>query len=527
MTLVPPPPRPLSPYRAAATLAAAILPALLLTPLVGQTPVADPVPSVQSSGIAVHYRTFAVPPRTNNNRPYARINHVKPFTTNWLGVNDLNGPLYWIDYQGQVVSYLDFRSGFPAFRSSPGLGTGLASFAVHPEFATNGKFYTAHTEAPATAPATIPLPLPATSSLQGVVIEWTADNPSAHPFAGTRRELLRIDFPGTIHGLQELAFRPDIGPGHPDYGLLFICVGEGQVLQRGPLGNTGTPTSPLGTLLRIDPLGTNAAGGRYGIPADNPFVGQVGAIPEIYAYGFRNPHRITWNEHTGDLYLTDIGEQNVEELNIVVAGGHHGWPVREGTYLLNPSGDVSKVYPLPADDTGFVYPVAMYDHADGAAIAGGFVYRGSRIPQLTGMYLASDVRDGTLWLAPATDLQLGTLTPLRRWALTADGRTTTNIKTLVGNTNRTDTRLGTDHFGEIYLLTKQDGIIRKLVAASEPATGLGWLEGRPWVDGWVDSDSASGQLNVAQFPWVYSAAWQQFVFVSAAQQAANWYFIPR
>ena len=493
-----------------------------------QTAIQDPIPNVAPSGVTVWKREFATFPSTSGTRPYARINQVEPFSleNKWLGVNDLRGPFYMMNYQGAVVEYLDMRDEFPKFDDSPGLGTGFTSFAAHPEFDQNGIFYTSHTESGGSGTPTIPLPTDVNEVLQGVIIEWKATDPTAIPFSGTKRELLRIDLTGTIHGFQEIAFHPGIDASHPDYGLLFICIGEAQTLQRGPLSNIGTIESPISSLFRIDPLGTNSRNGQYGIPADNPFVGTPGAVEEIWAHGFRNPHRIAWNDQTGDLLLTDIGERQIEEINIIEPGKNYGWPFREGAFLLDPDGVTDVVYPLPPDDSGYTYPVASYDHDDGFAIAGGFVYRGDRHPALDGMFLSSDVRSGALWLVPADDLQQGSSVPLKKWFL-RDQNGTINPYTMVGNTVRTDLRIGTDHFGDIYILTKQDAKVRKLIREGEPQAGYGIFEGYPWTDHWVDSGSFLGWANVLHYPWVWLEGVSRYAYAAPSQSPDGWIYLPR
>jgi glucose/arabinose dehydrogenase len=508
-----------------------LLPLLLAstTGLSAQTVVDDPVEPVRSSGVFVWIRDFAEIPHSSSSRPFARINQVEPFSkaNGWLGVNDLNGPMYMVNYQGNPMEYVDLRDIFPDLVTSPGLGTGFTSFAAHPQFDQNGRFFTAHTESGNSAPATLPLPRPVNERLQGVIVEWTAADPTNPVFSGTRREILRVDLPGTIHGIQEIAFRPDIPADHPDYGLLFICIGDGQTLQMGPLANTGSIKSPLGTVLRIDPSGTNANAGQYGIPPDNPFVGTPDAVEEIWAYGFRNPHRIAWDNVKDRLLLTDIGERQIEELNVVEPGQHYGWPVREGPFLLDPDGNTDVVYELPQDDTGFTYPVAMYDHDEGFAIAGGFVYGSDRIPGLKDMFLASDIRSGKLFLVPADNLEPGTTSVFQRWYLRNASNIILDPFQMVGSSNRTDLRIGQDHFGQIYILTKQDGIVRKLVSEAEPASGYGLLEGFPWSASWIDARGFLGWAFVADYPWVWLPSLQKYAYAAPTQMPSGWLYLPK
>lgn len=500
---------------------------LMSSPGSAQTVVEDPAPPVKIERVFVWKREFAEFPRTGSG-PVNRINQVEPFSkgNGWLGVNDLNGPFYVVNYQGTVREYVDLRDVFPDFVSSPGAGTGFTSFAAHPEFDENGIFYTSHTDRGGSGNPTLALPGAVNEALQGVITEWTASDPAAPVFEGTRREILRIDLTGTIHGFQEIAFRPDIPETHPDYGLLFICIGEAQTLQRGPLSNIGTIESPMGTLFRIDPMGSGSVNGEYGIPADNPFVGVPAAVEEILAYGFRNPHRIAWDNQNDHLILTDIGERQVEEINLIQPGGNYGWPDREGPYLLDPDGNTDVVYELPPDDTGYSYPVAMYDHDEGYAIAGGFVYRGERIPGLTGMFLASDIRTGSLYMLEADSLEAGTLSPLKRWFL-RDENGIVDPLAMVGSSSRTDLRIGRDHFGEIYVLTKRDGVVRKLIHESEPQSGYGIFEGYPWIQRWIDTGSFIGFVEVSKYPWTWVDRLGKYVYAAPSEAPSGWIYFPR
>jgi len=175
------------------------------------------------------------------------------------------------------------------------------------------------------------------------------------------------------------------------------------------------------------------------------------------------------------MILTDIGQSNIEEVNLGVRGGNYGWPVREGTFVT----DTVKGYPLyalPPDDAkhGFTYPVAQYDHIDAttslgkAAIAGGYVYRGTAVPALAGRYLFGDIVRGRVFHVPVTDLKLGSQATIQELRLLRHGAPVTLLD-LVGPSSppgRVDLRFGQDESGEIYIVTKQDGKIRKLAAAA-------------------------------------------------------------
>ena len=257
-----------------------------------------------------------------------------------LFVNDQRGLIYEVQ-RGSSSLYFAVRDQLPNFIDAPGLGTGLASFAFHPDFATNGKLYTVHSEAGTSGTPDFKGPTaPINSSGQiSVVSEWTAANPSGATFSGTRRELFRVYFPGTIHCAQEIAFNPNAGAGDPDYGKLYVCLGEGSSYLKGLWTNEHRLDSPMGTIFRIDPLGNDSANGNYGIPTDNPWVDSTDAsvLKEIFAYGFRNPHRINWDTGgTHRFFVGDIGETRVEELNVLQAGGDYGFPGARGDLSPRP-----------------------------------------------------------------------------------------------------------------------------------------------------------------------------------------------
>lgn len=442
--------------------------------------VSDPVPEVPAdSGIVLELEEFVTIPSSNNSSPRARINHLKPLYDGQgrLAVNDLRGKL-WVIADSVVTEYADLDDLFPAFRDSPGLGSGFTSFSFHPDFANNGKFYTAHSEAPGTAPADFPSPLTnAPVSLQGVITEWTASDPAAATFAGDRREILRVDLTHTIHGMQEISFNPNAESGEADYGLLYICIGDAGATIQGYPGNTSRLDSVLGSILRIDPAGTDSANGEYGIPADNPWAtdGNADTFGEIWAYGFRNPHRISWDAAgDGKMLSGDIGERNIEEVNLIEAGGHYGWNQREGTFVINPdfennpsAGEREEVFELPGNDAsfGFTYPVAQYDHNQGAAIVSGYVYRGSSAPLIAGKFIFGDILDGRVYFADADTMEQGTQSTIFELSLQLDGEITTISD--IGGSSRADLRFGYDESNELYLLEKSRGMVFKVVGASD------------------------------------------------------------
>ena len=177
--------------------------------------VTDPVPgSIVKSGVAVKLVDFITAPPTAASPPLARhsLLYHSGDGSGRLFVNDLRGKLYVID-QGQLSVYLDLASQRPDFIASPGLATGFQSFAFHPDFAVNGKFYTTHCETVGTVPADLVSPTTVSAALHSIVTEWNASYPGANVFSGTDREVVRIEQPTVIHGLQEIGFNPTASPG--------------------------------------------------------------------------------------------------------------------------------------------------------------------------------------------------------------------------------------------------------------------------------------------------------------------------
>ncbi|RKX32474.1 MAG: hypothetical protein DRP71_11975 [Verrucomicrobia bacterium] len=442
--------------------------------------ISNPLPPVPWSNVTLLLEYFSEVPASNSSYPKARINHLKPAGdgTGRLFANDLNGRMYLVS-EGASSLYLDLKGLTSTFKSAPGLGTGFTSFSFHPDYATNGKLYTSHSENPGSGTPDFDLPNTSDSvALQGVIIEWTATDPTADVFAGTRRELLRVNLSGTIHGMQEIEFNLSAKSGDADYGMLYICMGDGGSTISGYPENTSRLDSHQGTILRIDPMGTSSANGNYGVPTDNPWAsdGDAETYGEIWAYGFRNPHRITWDTGGDHIMLTaGIGERNIEEVNMVEPGNHYGWNHREGTFVINSewvhkpeNGSNYDIFPLPPDDDtyGYTYPVAQYDHDEGLAIAGGYIYRGSSAPDLVGKYLFGDITDGVLYFVEAGDLVQGSQAPIEKFRIKLDGNPT-SMQGIIGR-SRTDIRFGYDEEGELYITEKQKGKIYKIVGAEGP-----------------------------------------------------------
>ncbi|HWA35817.1 MAG TPA: PQQ-dependent sugar dehydrogenase, partial [Cyclobacteriaceae bacterium] len=341
-----------------------------LDPNALKNPIPDPIPM---SDLVVKLEEVAQIPPSDTVSPFTRITKLAPQPrTGTLFVVDLRGKLYRLNGSKPEV-YLDLTRLRPKTLYKPGHASGFGSFAFHPEFMKNGLLYTVHTERPGSGSPDFSFPDSIKVVTQGVVTEWRAKSPAGFPFEGESRELFRVNMPSQIHGIQEVTFNPMSKPGEDDYGMLYIGIGDGGSAENGFGFLCHNPEKIWGTVLRIDPRGTNAPNGHYGIPKDNPFAktDNPNINREIFALGFRNPHRITWNKK-GEMIVPNVGHHNIEALYLVKPGSDCGWPMREGSFVIDPSQNMHNIYPVPADDakSNFTYPIAEYDHDEGDAIAG-------------------------------------------------------------------------------------------------------------------------------------------------------------
>jgi glucose/arabinose dehydrogenase len=407
-----------------------------------------------------------------------------------LFVNDMRGKLYVI-VDCTATVYMDVKSLVgKGFHDQSGQ-QGFSYWVFHPEFAKNGIFYTVTSENKDTGMPDFPATQPIfnnkgkriASSHHDVIREWKATNPSANTFSGTMREILRIEEPYPDHNTGQLAFNPNAKPGDADYGMLYIAVADGgsdgfPVSDTDPLDNGQNLGTPLGKILRIKPLGNNSTNGKYGIPGDNPFVddGDPKTLGEIWAYGLRNPHRFSWDTGgDGKMLIIDTGQAFIEEVNLGLKGANYGWGEREGTWVIDENNE-NVIYELPDNDRDFnyTYPVAQYDHDIppgvtefyGIAIAGGFVYRGIGIPELVGQYIFADFgSDGRFFHVPVDELVEGKQATIKELRL-FEGKKERSFLEIVGK-KRTDVRFGIDEAGELYVTSKQDGKVRKIVPSPE------------------------------------------------------------
>lgn len=462
--------------------AAAIAQAAPSDPGAGRVVTPDPIAArILPSGIAAELVEFCTPSPTRATAPRAMLNFMYHAGdgSGRLFVNDSRGKLWAINgTTGAAKLFLDLATARgAAFIGNELRPVGLRSFAFHPDLARPGqpgyrRFYTIGTETVASRPVGVRVLGGAYPAyLDNVVAEWRLDARTLSKVdPASRREVLRIAHPAPDHCADQLMFNPRAVPGSSDYGKLYIGVGDGGNSPNNTdrYNQAQDQTSALGKILRIKPV-KQADGSAYRVPTDNPFVHRRGWLPEIWALGLRHPQNFSFDPATGTMLLTDCGQAQIEEVNLGRKGANYGWPLREGTFVTDRFDD-NTLYALPADDVsrGFTYPVAQYDHDEGdlarkSAITGGFVYRGANIPALQGHYVLGDIVTGRVFHVPVTELQPGTQTPLRELTLTRGGQAVT-LMALVAGPNRVDLRFGQDEAGELYILTKQDGKIRKLAA---------------------------------------------------------------
>jgi len=350
----------------------------------------DPIPEpIPTSGVEVALETVATGLTAPNWGTHAGDG------SNRLFVVDQAGVVHAIDLaSGARSAFLDVSARLvPLGAFGPGSfdERGLLGLAFHPDYPNNGLLYT-YTSEPADAVADFPLPAGVAANHQSVVSEWSVPSPESPASVvdpASRRELFRVGQPQFNHDGGALAFGPN--------GMLFVSLGDGgsaddQGAGHSEGGNGQDPANVLGTILRIDVDGNDAANGQYGIPANNPFRSQAMHAEEIYAYGLRNPFRISFDSSTGDLYIADVGQNDVEEIDLGMSGANYGWRFKEGSFFFdaNDAGPGFVIGDDPGVPQGLVDPIAEYDHDEGAAIIGGFVYRGAGIPELAGRYVFGD-----------------------------------------------------------------------------------------------------------------------------------------
>lgn len=331
---------------------------------------------------------------------------------------DGSGRLFIIEKPGRIRIVKDGRLLPEPFLDvvnvvkSSGNEQGLLGLAFHPDYERNGRFFVYYTAL----------------DNDNTVAEFRVSSDANRADPGSGRELLAVPdrFPNHNGGM--LAFGPD--------GYLYIGLGDGGSAGD-PDGNGQDLLVHLGKILRLD---TNS-GSHYGVPDSNPFITRSSARPEIWAWGLRNPWRFSFDRQTGDLWIADVGQDSVEEVDFQPAGSkggeNYGWNVLEGSECFKPA--------TGCDTTGMVLPIFEYSHDEGCSITGGYVYRGKAYPDLAGAYLFTDYCSGNLWVTRQV----------------ASGEFKTEQ---AGMFRRSVSSFGEDEAGELYVTVDPAGAVFRLVA---------------------------------------------------------------
>lgn len=342
-------------------------------------------------------------------------------------VVEQGGRVYKFDNQQNIATASVFINVTSAISGASGGEMGLLGMAFHPNWPTNPRAYLSYTALNS-------------GQLVSRIVEYQSQDGGSTLATSTARIILQLNQPQTNHNGGNITFGPD--------GFLYAGFGDGGGGGdgHGAIGNGQRLSTLLGKMLRIDINGTGPT--PYAIPAGNPYAGNAvcnmdtGAFaqncPEIYAYGFRNPWRWSFDSGSGQLWVGDVGQNLWEEVDQVVAGGNYGWRCFEGNHSYNGT--------CGPNAASAIKPVAEYDHGQGSAITGGFVYRGNAIPALSGRYVFADYGTGRLWhIAPDTAPTLQVSAGL--------------------NTGINPSSFAQDHAGEIYL-TNLNGSLHRLIAGS-------------------------------------------------------------
>ncbi len=406
---------------------------------------------------------------------------------------ELSGQVFRLASDGSAALWFDLAAALAQhgrqLDTTPNLESGLRSIAFHPDFASNGRFYISALLARPANPADLHYlsDVGASIAVDSVVMEWTADPATMTVNSGSLRELFRIGLPRYEHPIKQIAFGPD--------GLLYIAHGDGGTPSTTP-GIDGQLSHALGKILRIDPLAAPSA--PYTVPADNPFSGRDGALGEIWSLGHRNPHHLAFLSDSS-LVVAEPGHANLDEINLIVKGGHHGWSAREGTYVHHEAGGLhDSLSALPLDDAayGFVYPAIQFGHpgqrgssATGHALGGGYVPgNGStldgryfycefatwgQIYYATPAELTATVRQGaptaltqaTMWQARLLfDHDGDPSTPAQARASMVE---IVSESANYAGAGRADIRFGQGPDGTLYLMSKNNGLVYR-IANSRP-----------------------------------------------------------
>jgi glucose/arabinose dehydrogenase len=366
------------------------------------------------------FSIFLLPIATNMSAPLYGIS--PPGDTHRLFVLEQNG-LVRIIQDGVLLPTpaLDLQSVVqpPLNATNANDERGLLGLAFHPSFNDTSSpgyqtLYTYNSEMiPSNTLPTYPLPAGATNNYKNAINEWKISSTNGNIIdPSTLREVISFGKNAQNHNGGTCTFGPD--------GYMYLALGDGgnaNDVGAGhivPGGNAQNLSTPLGKMLRFDPLNPSlntsspdpvSPNGQYRVPTNNPFQGS-GQVPEIFAYGLRNPYRFAFDSVTGDLIEADVGQNNIEEINRITRGGNYGWAIKEGDFLFNmtngstgPAGTIGAPPGQfsPGVPAGLIDPITgpmgilEYDHNNGISISGGFVYRGTAMPELYGKYIFGDL----------------------------------------------------------------------------------------------------------------------------------------
>ncbi len=282
---------------------------------------------------------------------------------NLIYVVEQAGKIYAFENNKDVIEkkvFLDIRDRV----DDSGNEEGLLGLAFHPDFKNNGLFFVNYTA----------------QNPNRTVVAAFKNNEDAQLIPQSEKTILEINQPYSNHNGGQLMFGPD--------GYLYIAVGDGGS-GGDPQGNGQNRHTLLGSILRID-VDVMQNGNDYSIPADNPFASNTdGARPEIFAYGLRNPWRFCFNPYSDALWAADVGQNKIEEIDIIQNGGNYGWNIMEGNNCYGSPGDCEK--------PGLIKPIFEYDHSVGQSITGGRFYRRADSTELHNAYLYGDFVAGKIW----------------------------------------------------------------------------------------------------------------------------------
>jgi glucose/arabinose dehydrogenase len=416
-----------------------------------------------------------------------------------LFVVDQPGQMWAVDLQnGSKSVFLDLSSRLVELGLF-GLNydeRGFLGAAFAPDYFRSGLLYTYSSELAGNPADFSTMPAGVEPDHQSVIVEWRVPNPrntSSMVDPASARVILRIDQPQFNHNGGTLIFGPD--------KMLYVTLGDGgggddqgqggDNVGHSAEGNGQDTSNILGTIIRINPRGNNAPNGQYGIPEDNPFVdaqlfmagnvgGQAGCddgvCDEIYAYGFRNSWRASFDSRANRvLMVADVGQNDIEEIDIVHAGGNYGWRIKDGSFCFDDNG-VESGFVTDAEFGGVpqvIDPVAEYDHDEGMSITGGFVYRGKAIRALKGHYVFGD------WAESFTQPLPGRLFYLQQGGLTGkagEGPSDILEFKLPESPNGVGTKIngfGRDGSGEIYVIGSESGLLDGVTGRVQKIVPLG------------------------------------------------------